>query len=57
VTLGVADGAQVGIAADGLEAGTTIAIGVRTTGPPSAAAAPTTSPLVPSAPRRPGAGR
>jgi HlyD family secretion protein len=57
VTLGVADGAQVGIAADGLEAGTTIAIGVRATGPQSAAAAPTTSPLVPSAARRPGAGR
>ena len=57
VTIGVSDGAQVGITAEGLEAGTTIATGVRTNGTGTAAATPTTSPLVPSMGRRPGGAR
>jgi HlyD family secretion protein len=57
VTIGVSDGAQVAVTAEGLDAGTTIATGVRTGGTQAAAATPTTSPLVPSMGRRPGSGR
>ena len=58
VTVGVSDGSQIAVSADGLRAGMAIATGVRAGGAQaSASPTATTSPLVPSIPRRGGAAR